>query len=479
MSRLGVWRDGDLHVGASFFICIWAFLNVCIKVGLALSSSYSFIPSSFSDSNSNQVLFRVSSMAGSKQTLYLSALTACLTSALFGYSVGFIGGLLVLPSFLSHFHLSDLPPTLLAAAQSRIVTIWLVGALMGVPLGIPVCSRWGRRSCLGMSAVLYVVGAVLQLVGGGINLFEVGRLVNGVGVGVGTLVSPMYISEISPPAERGMLMSGYQTVLQISGLIGFWGAYASHAIWPETSTLQWQVPVAIQLVPGVLLLLGILLVPETPRYLAQQGQFDEAAVSLARLRGLAEEDDALKIELGDIHEAAALSKSLQAGRESFVKEAIKKNVRKRLFVGIGLMIAQNMVGLNALNYCAPLIVYFQSFMLITFLYRRPRNIHVRRLHLSVQLSLPHRRIRCRQATLRSDIHVLPRTYQGQHILAQARLNHLRHIHGHPLLLRSPNAASRPACRSRSHIRWRHFRTHGLCFRFFICCFPRPDLLECM
>ncbi len=129
----------------------------------------------------------------SNARLYLSALIACLTASLFGYSVGFIGGVLVLPSFLHHFHLDIHPPIDLAIAQSRIVSIWLVGALVGVPLGMPVCSRWGRKRCLGFSAGLYVLGSVLQLVdvGGNVGVFEAGRFLNGLGVGAGTLVSPM------------------------------------------------------------------------------------------------------------------------------------------------------------------------------------------------------------------------------------------------------------------------------------------------
>ena len=128
----------------------------------------------------------------SHKNLYLAALIACLTAALFGYSVGFIGGLLVLPSFLSHFHLDSLSASDLASAQAKIVTAWLFGALAGVPLGIPVCSRLGRSWCLRVSAGLYVVGAALQLVvTDEVVVFEVGRFLNGMGVGCGTLVSPM------------------------------------------------------------------------------------------------------------------------------------------------------------------------------------------------------------------------------------------------------------------------------------------------
>jgi len=132
--------------------------------------------------------------------LLLAATTACLTAALFGYSVGFIGGILILPSFLTHFSLSTLSPSLLASAQSRIVSLWLFGAFLGVPISIPVCERWGRRGCLVFAAVLYVCGTLFQIVdfeslgnrdGGRLVVFEVGRFVNGIGVGAGTLVSPI------------------------------------------------------------------------------------------------------------------------------------------------------------------------------------------------------------------------------------------------------------------------------------------------
>ncbi|CZR54855.1 related to monosaccharide transporter [Phialocephala subalpina] len=306
--------------------------------------------------------------------LYFSALTACLTASLFGYSVGFIGGLLVLPSFLSHFHLSNLPANLLAIAQARIVTLWLVGAFFGVLLGMPVCSRWGRKWCLLFSAGMYVCGVGLQLYpvdfggdgNGALAIFEAGRFLNGLGVGCGTLVSPMYISEISPPNERGMLMSGYQTILQLSALAGFWGAYASNSLFLDTSPLQYRLPIAIQLVPGLLLLFFTLFIPETPRFLAEKGRFDEAETALAWLRGVGpDEDGKVAEELDEVMEAARVSEVLKGRKESFLKEVLKKGVRERLVVGVGLMIAQNMVGLNALNYYAPVIFMSAGFTTVS------------------------------------------------------------------------------------------------------------------
>ncbi|OCL07003.1 general substrate transporter [Glonium stellatum] len=300
---------------------------------------------------------------GSYRNLYLAAVVACLTGALFGYSVGFIGGILVLPSFLHHFRLDSLPPDSLASATSGTVTIWLVGALIGVPLGMPVCSRWRRRRCLSFCSTLYVLGTALQMVNvnGSLRVFDAGRLLNGVGVGAGTLVSPVYISEISPPSERGMLLSGYQTAVQLAALAGFWAAFAAHSILSNSSALQWQIPVAVQLLPGVLLLLGTIIISESPKFLAEKGLLLSAEDALSWLRALPKEHPDVLEEVEELREDSQALEMLDAPERSFFRELRDRSVRRRLSVGVGLMIAQNMVGLNALNYYAPTIFMSAGF----------------------------------------------------------------------------------------------------------------------
>lgn len=277
------------------------------------------------------------------RNLYIAAAVSCLTAGLFGYSVGFIGGVIVLPSFLSQFHLNNVSPHELAAARSLAVTAWIVGALIGVPTAMPVCSRLGRRWCLQFAAVLYVCGAVMQVLSSGnLVLFEIGRLINGMAVGAGTLVSPIYISEISPASLRGMLMSGYQVAVQSGALIGFWIAFVSQAIISDHSALQWQLPVGLQLIAGLLLLVGSLVIPESPRYLAERGALQAMEDSLVWLRRRYSSDPELVEERMEIEAAADLSWKLK--QRPFFKELGKTDVRRRLAVGVGLMVAQNMVG---------------------------------------------------------------------------------------------------------------------------------------
>ncbi|RMZ91457.1 hypothetical protein DV736_g1285, partial [Chaetothyriales sp. CBS 134916] len=294
------------------------------------------------------------------RNLYLAAFIACLTGALFGYCIGFIGGILVLPSFLHHFHLDTLPPRDIATAQSQIVTSWLIGCVIGVPLSVPVCARFDRKHCITFAAALYVVGAVLQLLNiDGILLFEFGRLLNGIGVGAGTLVSPVYISEISPPAQRGVLMSSYQVAIQVFALIGFWGAYGSHQTFDRTSDLQWQVPVMFQLIPGTILLIGTqFILPESPRWLAYQTRFDDVLVVLSWLRMSEVSSPEIDAEASEIEKLVRHNLKLQPQVTMWRRFYA---IKRRLAVGIGIMIAQNALGLNAINYYAPIIFMSAGF----------------------------------------------------------------------------------------------------------------------
>lgn len=177
-------------------------------------------------------------------------------------------------------------------------------------------------------------------------------------------------------------MGGFQVIIQVSALVGFWGAFVSHAVIPSTSDLQWQIPVTIQLVPGAILLLGTLFIPETPRYKAEKGQWEEAEDAISWLRGVPKSDHVVEDEIQEIRLTIQANARVQMmHQESFWTEITKRGIRNRLGVGVGLMVAQNIVvspspvpassecemlicacassqGLNALNYFSPII--FQS-----------------------------------------------------------------------------------------------------------------------
>jgi hypothetical protein len=139
------------------------------------------------------------------------------------------------------------------------------------------------------------------------------------------------------------------------------GCIHPNSIFPSTSAAQWQLPVAIQLFPGGLLLLGTLIIPEAPRHLAGRDDLQAAEKALAWLRQLPTTDPEIRQELSELSDEAFAIKLSQSNQANFLHEISSPDMRKRLSVGIGLMIAQNMVGLNAQNYYAPVIFMSAGF----------------------------------------------------------------------------------------------------------------------
>lgn len=273
--------------------------------------------------------------------------------------MGFIGGEIVLPSFLTSFDLEHLSAQDLALARSVSVTAWIVGALIGVPTAMPICSKFGRRLCLQFSAVVYTGGAVLQIFSSNdLKIFEVGRLINGMGTGAATLALPLYLSEIARASERGFLMGVYQIFIQLGALLGFWIAFLSQSTLPDETQAQWQVPVALQSIGGVALLLGCVIIPESPLFLASQGNYPGMEKSLAWLRRRPVGDSSLIAERLEMEAATELGEKLKGA--SFFGELRKEDVRRRLYVGVGLMILQTSIGINELNYYSPIIFMVRS-----------------------------------------------------------------------------------------------------------------------
>jgi hypothetical protein len=153
-----------------------------------------------------------------------------------------------------------------------------------------------------------------------------------------------------------MLLSGYQTAIQLAALAGFWSAFAAHSSLPDSSSLQWKIPVAAQLIPAILLLLGTSLIPESPRFLVEQGRISEAETAVSWLRRQPIDDSTVVEEVNELKDSLRLTNlTVEVG---FWQQLREPSIRKRLGVGMGLMIAQNMVGLNALNYCEYLLFNF-------------------------------------------------------------------------------------------------------------------------
>lgn len=150
----------------------------------------------------------------------------------------------------------------------------------------PFTAKFGRRWSLVLASAIFNVGAVVQTLNThSLAAFYVARLVSGIGVGMATVIVPMYSAEMAPKNIRGALGSMFQFFFTMGVMTSYWVDYASHIHIPDSSSAQWQVPVGLQLVPGVILGLGMLLTKESTRWLAKKDRREEALASLIWVRG--------------------------------------------------------------------------------------------------------------------------------------------------------------------------------------------------
>ena len=260
------------------------------------------------------------------------AATAALGGLLFGYDTGVISGALL---FLrAAFQLS---PLMLGVVTS----IALGGAAFGAAFAGRLADRFGRRPILLATSVIFVAGAAVSALAPDLPVLLAGRLLVGLGIGGASMLTPLYLAEIAPAKERGALVSFNQLAVTLgilgSYLIGY--ALAADGAW------RWML--GLGGVPGIVLAIGMLLLPETPRWLAGHGHTDQARAALQQLRGRGAD---VKAEMAQLRDD--LTTKAQAKPENRLGHAA---ARLPMIVGIGLAIFQQVTGINTVIYFAPTI----------------------------------------------------------------------------------------------------------------------------
>ncbi|CAG7916474.1 unnamed protein product [Penicillium olsonii] len=291
--------------------------------------------------------------------VYLLAAVASCTSCMIGYDSAFIGTTISLDSFKDEFGFGTMGDTERNLISANIVSCYQAGAFFGAFFAYPIGHFWGRRIGLLSAGLVFTLGAGLMLgVTGdrGLGLLYAGRVLAGLGVGAGSNITPIYISELAPPAIRGRLVGVYELGWQIGGLVGFWINFGvDETLAP--SHKQWLIPFAVQLIPSGLLLIGALFIRESPRWLFGRGRREEAIKNLCWVRQLPADD------LYMIEEIGAIDQALEEQRRSigmgfwkpFQAAGTNKKVMWRLFLGSALFFWQNGSGINAINYYSPTV----------------------------------------------------------------------------------------------------------------------------
>jgi len=269
-------------------------------------------------------------------SFYFIAGIAALGGLLFGYDTGVISGALL---FIRDE--MALSPTV----QGIVVAIVLAGAVIGAAAAGTFSDRFGRRRVILAAALLFIAGGILSAVAAELMALLTGRFLVGLAIGFASMLTPLYLAEIAPAGDRGAIVSLNQLCITVgilvSYLVGF--ALASHSE-------GWRWMLGIGAIPGVILVIGMAILPESPRWLAGHGRIEDAAAVLRRLRNSADVSD----ELSELRTTIA-----QEGRHlASWADLLSPRLRKPLVIGVGLAIFQQITGINTVIYFAPTI--FQS-----------------------------------------------------------------------------------------------------------------------
>ncbi len=278
------------------------------------------------------------------------ASVAALGGFLFGYDTAVISG--TIGTVSSQFGLND-------AGTGWYVGSALVGSIAGVAIAGKLSDYFGRKIVLILSAVLFSVSAIGCMVSGSISELVIYRIVGGVGIGVASVISPLYISEISVARYRGTLVTLYQLAITI----GFVGAYLVNyginaygvgldetientGLWSKVMvTENWRGMLGSETVPALLFFIALFFIPESPRWLVLKSKEGTAQKTFGKIYGIAE----AKNQVND------LKNLIQSEKESNWRILFQPGFKVALFIGVSLAILGQFMGVNAVLYYGPSI----------------------------------------------------------------------------------------------------------------------------
>lgn len=255
-------------------------------------------------------------------------------SALGGYLFGFDFAVITggLPFLVEQFGLN-------ASGEGGTTASLAIGAIVGCLIAGNISEMYGRKPGLLIAAGIFTTSSLLMGLAPGLVIFIVGRFFAGIGVGMASMLSPLYIAEIAPGKFRGRMVSIYQLTIVIGIVITHLVNYILNDTGPEA----WRWMFGLGSIPSALFFLGVFLLPESPRWLVKENHNEIAFKILKKIGG--------KEFAGKSLENIKLS--LQGEQKPSLKEVFSKISLPLIFIGIGLAVFQQWCGINVVfNYTA-------------------------------------------------------------------------------------------------------------------------------
>lgn len=267
--------------------------------------------------------------------VYQCTFVAAVGGFLFGYDTAVIAGAI---GFIQEKY------QLSAAMTGWVASCALVGCMAGAMIAGWLSDRLGRKKVLMIAALAFAVSSLGIMIPLGLSSFITFRFIGGMGIGIASMLSPMYISEIAPADIRGRLISIYQLGIVIGILLIYFVNAVIAGMYDEAWNIDtgWRWMFGSGIIPSAIFMVLLFFVPESPRWLAQQGRWPEAEDVLVKVSGPAKAVP----ELSAIREALLL-------KQGTLGELLKPGLRTALIIGVVLSVFSQVTGINVIMYYAP------------------------------------------------------------------------------------------------------------------------------
>ncbi|MFY0409507.1 sugar porter family MFS transporter [Solicola sp. PLA-1-18] len=272
--------------------------------------------------------------------LLVAAVVSATAGLLYGYDTGIISGALLQIS--DEFRIDDGMEQVIAASI-------LAGAVVGALAGSRLSERYGRRITILVIACVFAVGALASALAPTPLLLALGRVVLGLAVGGGTQTVPMYVAELAPPRIRGRLVLTFQMAIGVGIVIS--------TVVGATEAVDWRISIGAAAVPAVIMLVLMLRLPESPRWLVKQDRLDDARDALRVVRTDGVDPDP---ELDTIRDLEKAERS-EGDRDRGWRGLRRSWVRPALVVGCGIAIFTQLSGIEMIIYYSPTILTDNGF----------------------------------------------------------------------------------------------------------------------
>lgn len=253
------------------------------------------------------------------------SIIAALAGLLFGLDVAYVNGTLDFVVKEFGLNISD---------SGNVAGYLLAGAATGALFSGWLSRKFGRKKILVLAAIVFTGSILFTIASHTFTIFLFGRFITGLAVGIASFVAPLYLSEIAPFKVRGALIAMYQLMITI----GIFLMFISNSLLSFTGS--WRIMLAVLLVPSIIMLIGTLSLPESPRWVLLKGDSNKALGILQKIRAT---DDEVKFELEEI-------KSTLNNKNGGMKVLTKGYFIKVIVLGILLQAVQQFSGINAVMY---------------------------------------------------------------------------------------------------------------------------------